>query len=64
MNSPKICKNFIGGEWADSTSGAVFEDRNPANTDEVVAIFPRSSPRDVASAVEAASPLSESEVET
>jgi aldehyde dehydrogenase (NAD+) len=55
MNSPKSCKNFIDGEWVDSSSGAAFEDRNPADQNEVVAVFPRSDPADVGRAVEAAS---------
>jgi len=54
MNSPKICKNFIHGEWVEAMSGAVFEDRNPADTSQVVAVFPRSDASDVARAVEAA----------
>jgi len=54
MNSPKICKNFIEGEWVDAVSGAVFEDRNPADQSEIVAVFPRSDSTDVTHAVEAA----------
>jgi len=54
MNSPKICKNFIEGEWVDAVSGAVFEDRNPADQSEIVAVFPRSDSNDVTHAVEAA----------
>ncbi|MBI4478912.1 MAG: aldehyde dehydrogenase family protein [Acidobacteria bacterium] len=54
MNSPKICKNFINGEWVDAVSEAVFEDRNPADTNQVVSVFPRSNAQDVALAVEAA----------
>ena len=54
MDAPKICKNFINGEWTESSSGAAFENKNPAKPDEVVAVFPRSDQRDVAAAVEAA----------
>jgi acyl-CoA reductase-like NAD-dependent aldehyde dehydrogenase len=55
MNSPiKVCKNLINGEWVESAAGAVFEDRNPANSGDVVAVFPRSDAGDVAMAVEAA----------
>src|ERR1051325_3812091 len=54
MNSPKSCKNLVDGEWVDSFSGATLEDTNPANTSEVVAVFPRSDSRDVAAAVESA----------
>ena len=54
MNSPRICKNFINGEWTDSLSREMFEDRNPADQNHVVSIFPRSDRNDVASAMEAA----------
>jgi aldehyde dehydrogenase (NAD+) len=54
MTPPKVCRNFINGEWMESTNAAVFEDRNPAHTEQTVALFPRSEPRDVAFAVEAA----------
>ncbi len=37
---PKVLKNFINGEWIESTSGRAFEDRNPANTDDLVGMFP------------------------
>ena len=47
-------KNFINGKWVDSVTGRTFESRNPANWDEVVAVFPASSPEDVEKAVQAA----------
>src|SRR6266404_5505561 len=50
----KVFKNFIDGEWVGSTSGQTFEDRNPADTREVVAIFQRSNKDDVDAAVDAA----------
>ncbi len=50
----KIFKNFIDGEWVDSTTGETFEDRNPADTREVVAIFQKSGKQDVDAAVDAA----------
>ena len=52
--STKIYKNFIDGEWIDSTTGETFEDRNPADIREVVAIFQRSAKADVDAAVDAA----------
>ena len=55
MDKPKTCRNYIRGEWLESRSGNVMEVRNPAATDEVLAIFPRSGEEDVAQAVEAAS---------
>ncbi|HKT26122.1 MAG TPA: aldehyde dehydrogenase family protein [Terriglobales bacterium] len=50
----KVYKNLIGGEWAESRSGRTFENQNPANTKDVVGIFPRSDQDDVNDAVEAA----------
>lgn len=47
-------KNYINGKWVDSITGRTFESRNPANWDEVVAVFPASGPEDVERAVQAA----------
>ena len=47
-------KNFINGEWVAPRSGKTLENRNPANTDELIGIFPLSSQEDVDSAVAAA----------
>ncbi len=52
--SPTVLKNYIDGEWVDSASGLAFEDCNPANTSEVVGMFPRSDVKDVNAAVAAA----------
>ena len=52
---PKVLKNFIGGEWIESTSGRAFENRNPANNDDLVGMFPSSTAEDVDAAVQAAS---------
>jgi alpha-ketoglutaric semialdehyde dehydrogenase len=51
---PTVLKNFINGEWVDSSSGLAFEDRNPANTRELIGLFPRSTAEDVDAAVRAA----------
>src|SRR5271165_5339645 len=50
----RVFKNFIDGEWVESVSGQTFEDRNPADTRDVVAIFQRSNKTDVDAAVDAA----------
>ena len=50
----KVYKNFINGEWVESSTGETFEDRNPADTREVVAIFQKSGKDDVNAAVDAA----------
>ncbi len=52
---PKVFKNFINGEWVESRSGKAFENRNPANKDELIGMFPAGTPEDVELAVEAAS---------
>src|ERR1700687_412545 len=51
----KVLKNFIDGEWVKSTTGETFEDRNPADTRDVVGIFQKSAKADVDAAVDAAS---------
>ncbi len=47
-------KNFINGEWVDARRGGTFENRNPANSGELVGIFPSSTAEDVNDAVDAA----------
>ena len=44
-------RNYINGEWVD---GPTFENRNPANTDEVVGLFVKGSAADMETAVAAA----------
>ena len=50
----KEYKNFIGGKWVSSRTGKTFENRNPANWEEVVGVFPASDTRDVDDAVSSA----------
>jgi aldehyde dehydrogenase (NAD+) len=45
--------NYINGEWI--TNGATFEDRNPANTGEIVGTFVKGSAADIDAAAAAAS---------
>lgn len=52
--SPETYKNLIGGRWVKPASGDYIENRNPADTREVIGLFPASSSKDVASAVSAA----------
>src|SRR5256886_10208348 len=51
---PKIHKNFINGEWVEARAGRSLENRNPANREELIGIFPSSTQEDVNDAVEAA----------
>jgi alpha-ketoglutaric semialdehyde dehydrogenase len=46
--------NFVDGRWVPSVSGDVFENRNPADTNDLVGVFQKSSSADVARAVDAA----------
>src|SRR5881275_3426427 len=51
---PNVYRNFIDGEWVEASTGETFENRNPADTREVVGIFQKSAKADVDAAVEAA----------
>ena len=51
---PNVYKNFIDGEWVESSTGETFENRNPADTRDVVGIFQASGKQDVEAAVDAA----------
>jgi len=46
--------NHIGGEWIPAASGDSFENRNPADTSDVIGHFPRSASADVEAAVASA----------
>src|SRR5438309_2256944 len=46
--------NYIDGEWVPSVSGDVFENRNPANTDDLIGVFQKSTRDDVTRAIAAA----------
>ncbi len=47
-------KNFIGGAWVAPSTGAYFENRNPADTRDLIGRFPESGIADVERAVESA----------
>src|SRR5437899_1306531 len=50
----RVFKNFIDGEWVESSTGETFENRNPADTRDLVGIFQKSNKADVKAAVDAA----------
>ena len=50
----KVFKNFIDGEWVEASTGETFENRNPADTRDLVGIFQKSNKDDVNAAVAAA----------
>ena len=47
-------KNYIAGQWVAPSSGAWFENRNPADTTDLIGRFPLSSADDVNRAVASA----------
>ncbi len=49
-----LYKNFIDGKWAAAKSGGSFENRNPANRNDLIGLFPASGAEDVDDAVRAA----------
>ncbi len=52
MPDVRTYSNYINGEWA--PAARTFENRNPANTDELVGLFARGTAQDIAHAAEAA----------
>jgi aldehyde dehydrogenase (NAD+) len=46
--------NYIGGQWVAPSTGAYFENRNPADRDDLIGQFPASGPADVEAAVASA----------
>jgi aldehyde dehydrogenase (NAD+) len=46
--------NLIGGKWVPAASGQTFENRNPADKDDLVGLYPKSGKADVDAAVAAA----------
>ncbi len=51
MSTPTFA-NYINGEWVES--GQTFENRNPANTGDLVALFSKGTAQDVVNAADAA----------
>ena len=50
----KTYKNFIAGNWADPSTGEFFDNRNPADWNDVIGQFPLSGVEDVNRAVASA----------
>lgn len=50
----KEYKNFINGRHVPARSGKTYENRNPADTDDLIGLFPSSDASDVSEAVAAA----------
>ena len=60
LQNGRSFSNFIDGEWRPSRSGAVFENRNPADRDDLIGVFQQSTPEDAADAIAAAASAFES----
>ncbi len=50
----EIFKNYIDGKWVEVRSGKTFENRNPANHNDIIGLFPASGADDVDEAIRAA----------
>ncbi|SIR75056.1 2,5-dioxopentanoate dehydrogenase [Haladaptatus litoreus] len=55
----EINQNYVNGDWVQSATDEVIEVENPANPDEVVAKYQRSSTEDATAAVEAAAAVAD-----
>jgi len=49
-----VFHNFVDGRWIASSSRSFFENRNPANQDDLIGVFQQSTPVDADQAVRAA----------
>ena len=54
MTGTRTYYNLIDGDWVPSASGDVFENRNPADTDDLIGLFQKSNGEDAARAIDAA----------
>jgi aldehyde dehydrogenase (NAD+) len=60
LREPREYSNYIDGQWVKSKTGRSFENRNPANQDDLVGTFQESDADDLNAAVDAASRAYES----
>ncbi len=54
MASTPVHDNFVAGTWVPSGSGQTFENRNPANVDDLIGVFQQSTAADADAAIAAA----------
>jgi aldehyde dehydrogenase (NAD+) len=52
--NPKSYQNYIGGRWVAGSGHEWIENRNPADTRDVIGLFPHSTEKDVDNAIAAA----------
>jgi len=49
-----VFRNYVDGQWTASSSGRLFENRNPADRDDLIGVFQESSAADAERAIAAA----------
>src|SRR5713226_10202234 len=54
LRATRDYRNYINGEWVASKSGKTFENRNPANREDLIVTFQESNADDLNAAVDAA----------
>src|SRR5437667_3960883 len=54
LRASREYKNYVDGRWVPSSSGKTFENRNPADREDLVGTFQESNAHDVNAAVDAA----------
>src|SRR6266568_2940453 len=54
LRAAREYKNFVDGEWIRSSGGKTFENRNPADREDLIGTFQESNADDLNAAVEAA----------
>ncbi len=54
MSTATTFYNFIDGRWVPSVSGEVFENRNPADTGDLIGLFQKSNAADATRAIDSA----------
>src|SRR5438094_9799818 len=54
LRAAREYKNYVNGEWVRSSSGKTFEDRNPADGEDLIGTFQESNADDLNAAVDAA----------
>src|SRR3979411_1823197 len=54
LRAAREYKNYIDGQWVASATGKTFENRNPADNDDLIGTFQESNADDLNAAVDAA----------
>jgi acyl-CoA reductase-like NAD-dependent aldehyde dehydrogenase len=54
LRAPRDYKNYIDGQWVASSAGKTFENRNPADCEDLIGTFQDSSSADVEHAIDVA----------